>query len=174
MEKLKELRKKHPEQVRFTIQPREDRMRLLGASGTDLEYLYDVRIWIRLVKHIKENGDGSTTCTFWDQALGLIFCCCGRIGTDRLLIGTAAMQQLKVRLDMSQHCLTYNVTDDPVNGHCVVPMSNDGKIFDTFGIDEAPCVDSIRRNPSSSHEPWMTAEWVNELSAATLGPPLPW
>ena len=35
-------------------------------------------------------------------------------------------------------------------------------------------MDHIRRNPSSSHEPWMTAEWVNELSAATLGPPLPW
>ena len=126
LEKLKKLQKAHPKQVRFAIQPREDRMRLLGASGTDLEYMYDVRIWIRLVKRIEENTDGTTTCTFWDQALGLIFCCCGRIGTDRLLIGTAAMQQLKVRLDMSQHCLTYNVTNDPDNGHCAVPMSKSG------------------------------------------------
>ena len=44
LEKLKKLQKAHPKQVRFAIQPREDRMRLLGASGTDLEYLYDVRI----------------------------------------------------------------------------------------------------------------------------------
>ena len=73
LEKLKKLQKTHPKQVRFAIQPREDRMRLLGASGTDLEYLYDVRIWIRLVKRIEENADGTTTCTFWDQALGLIF-----------------------------------------------------------------------------------------------------
>ena len=74
LEKLKELRTRYPEQVKFTVQPKEDLMRLLGASGTDLEYLYDVRIWIRLVKRIEENADGTTTCTFWDQALGLIFC----------------------------------------------------------------------------------------------------
>jgi hypothetical protein len=83
------------------------------------------------------------------------------------------MQQLKVNLNMSQHCITYNIADDPINGHCVVPMSNNGQIFDTVGIDEVPEENFSSNEPHATHGPWMTTEWVNELGASALGPPIP-
>jgi hypothetical protein len=130
---LHRLARLYPNRIRFERRGKKKGLCLRGASNADLGYVFDCLIFCRFAQQIEE-ADGETKCFFHDQSIGLTFRVCTNLGpTNRLIVGTAAMQQMRVTMDMHAHLITFELG----NQHSIVPMSSGGCIFDSFMINSS-------------------------------------
>ena len=177
------LAEKYPNQVRYERRGCQDGLVLRGASGADLGYVGDLHIYIRFARQLDECPvSGRTTAHFHDSSVGITFKMCTALGHDtRLLCGTRALQELRARIDLHQHTLSYSVT---ANRRLVVPMSSNGQIFDSYQIDigaprpakgikpthdRAPPAPHPQKLPQGQHP--NRSGWPNEVDMAPISVP---